>query len=313
MKESDLVSRRALLASATALLPAGALARDAAVGNGGKPDAVPVRRSNPKAVNLAGPALLEAFMKMSATTDGRIAIGWIDAVTYAFIEGETFPLYRLFAATWYQFKAASPDRFEGTSLEVAFFHDIDTGEPLKTLTMPRTGSVADVPLYRAGPSPGQVMLRREERREFGMARETRQGESFFRPGIALSRQWLSEVQRDGDSLLVREDIDTRVTPGDPAAPGFFYREWTVRRSPWDVVMDPRRTSAPVEVLYTGLAAFRPWMKMGATPGHTVQNGQGGKVERAEDLPDTVLALCRQHHPDLVNEPDKALRLKPKTG
>ncbi len=299
MGSQDMVSRRLVLGGAAALVPAAALARQDS-------DA----RSNPVAVPLAGPALLDAFMKLRASTDDAIVIGWMQAITHAIIEGETFPLYRLHAATWYRHRRVSPERFEGTSVEVAFFHDVRGGEPLRTLKMPRTGAVVDVPLYRAGPSPGAVMLHQQERREFTMAGETRQGEKFFRPGQAVSLQTVSEPHRDGDHFLVREDLDTRVTPGNSSTPSFFYREWTINKGPWDVVMDPRTHTAPTEVLYSALAAFRPWMKMGATPGHTTQNGRGGKVQRVEDLPDVILDLCRRHHPDLVNEPDKVLAQKP---
>ena len=248
-------------------------------------------------------------MKLRASTDGSITTGWMNAMTYAFIEGETFPLYRLLAATWARFEKAG-DRYRGSSLEIAFFLDPTSGQLLKSLTMPRTGQTVDVPLYRAGPSPSSVAVRADDRREFGMANETRSGTSFFRPGIAVSAQRLSQAERDGDMFQVREDLDTRVTPGDPAAPKFFYREWSIYRGDWNAVMNPRTASAQSQVIYSAATAYRPWMKMGATPGHTLQNGQGGKVQRAADLPAQLLALVREHHPDLLEAPEKALTLKP---
>jgi len=108
--------------------------------------------------------------------------------------------------------------FRGSSLEVATFHDIDTGEPLATLRMPRTGQVVDVPRYRSGPSKSEVVLHLEDEQPFGMARETKQGGSFFRPGVARRRVHVSEPERDGATFRVREDLDTRVIPGDPSAP-----------------------------------------------------------------------------------------------
>lgn len=266
--------------------------------------------SDPKPVALAGPALLEAFMKLRAATDGRIVIGWMDAVTYGFIEGETFPLYRLFAATWYRFRRATPDRYEGVQLEVATYHDIETGEVLKTLKMPRTGQVVEVPPFRSGPSQGAVELRREEERPLTLHRETREGERFFAQGLSKSREYVSQAERDGAHFIVREDLDTRVIPGDPAQPGFFYREWSTRRGPWDSVMDPRVASVDSEVFYTGMAAWRPWMKMTGVPGHTVQNGLGGKVDRFDQLPGRVAAQVRRLHPELVADPAKVLSAPP---
>jgi hypothetical protein len=311
-------TRRAVLgaAAAGASVAASVVASVAAIGGAsmrvharetapspGKPAAQP---SNPVAVPLAGPALLEAFMKLRAATDGRIVVGWMDALTYTFIEGETFPLYRLFAATWYRFRRTSPDRYDGVQLEIATFHDVVSGEPLTKLTMPRTGEVVDVPRYRAGPSQGKVVLSHDEETTFGMARETQQGSSFFRQGRARSRAWVSQPERDGDTFMVREDLDTRVVQDDAKVPGFFYREWSTRRAPWANVMNPRIASVDCEVLYTGMAAFRPWMKMTGIPGHTVQNGRGGKVDRFDALPARVQQICRQWHPDLVADPGKVL-------
>lgn len=256
-------------------------------------------------MSLAGPALLDAFMKMLARTDGRIAVGWMDGTTHAFIDGATFPLYRLFAATWYQYRRVSPDRFDGATIEVAFYHDIETGAPLESLRMPVTGTVVEVPRYRTGPTATKAVLHLDEERPFGMAPRGRAGGNFFRSGIARSRADITRPERDGAMFLVHESHDTRVIPDDPGAPGFFYREWTIRKAPWDVVMDPQTTGATTEVIYASLAAYRPWMKMEGVPGHTIQSGLGAKIQRVQDLPGRILDLCRKYHPDLVDEPEKA--------
>ncbi|MBP6514805.1 MAG: DUF1838 family protein [Steroidobacteraceae bacterium] len=257
--------------------------------------------SKPEPVALAGPALLEAYMKMRARTDGRVAPSWMDASTYAFIEGETFPLYRLFAATWYQYKRVSPDRYEGAAVEVAFYLDIETGEPLETLQMPRKGHVVTVPRYRAGPTKTSMELHSATEQPFGMAKE---GGAFFRAGVARSRTDVGHPTRDGKVFNVTDHHETRVIPDAPNAPGFFYSEWIIRRAAWDAVMDPRRASAPTEVVYSSVAAYRPWMKMEGVPGHTIQSGLGATVERVEDFPAGILELCRKYHPDLVEQPEK---------
>jgi hypothetical protein len=61
-----------------------------------------------------------------------------------------------------------------------------------------------------------------------------------------------------------------------------------------------------EVIYSAAAAFRPWMNMGKSPGHTLQNGIGGKVQRAADLPERILELVRTHQGDLLAQPGKLL-------
>lgn len=302
MNWNEPISRReALFATASVPLLGAGLVGAPAASAAGAPCSGLTLPSKPRPVDLAGPALLEALMKMRARTDGRVAAGWMDASTYAFIEGETFPLYRLFAATWYQYKRVSPDRFEGAAVEVAFYLDINTGEQLETLRMPRTGQVVNVPRYRAGPTKTAAQLHMLSEEPFGMAKE---GGSFFRAGVAKSRTDVGTPQRDGSLISIGESHETRVIPDAPKAPGFFYSEWTIRRASWDAVMDSRTASVPTEIVYSSLAAFRPWMKMEGTPGHTIQSGLGSKVDRTEDFPPQILELCRKYHPDLVDDPDK---------
>jgi hypothetical protein len=257
-------------------------------------------------LRLDDATLLEAFMKLRGSTDGRITIGWIDAVNYAFVEGETFPLYRLFAATWQRAERTAETTYAGRQIEIAFFLDMRTGEPLKQLTMPRTNRTVEVPLYRAGPSPSTHAVRHQQKREFEMQRETRQGASFFKGGVAYSEQYLSQPQRDGDRFSVRQDIATRVVPGDPAARPFFYREWTINDGSWAELSSPAVKSARCDIAYFATTAWRPWMQMGDVPGQTLQNGRGGKVGSAEELPPEIFALTRKHHPDVIDSAAKLL-------
>ena len=139
-----------------------------------------------RAVPLDDAALMHTFMKLRGATDGRLTIGWMDAVNYAFIDGETWPMYRLLAATWQTFRKASDTLYESRTLEIAHFIDMQTGALLQKLTMPVSGAVVDVPAYRAGPSNGKVALRLDETRDFRMASETKDGASFFRTGKAVA-------------------------------------------------------------------------------------------------------------------------------
>jgi hypothetical protein len=253
-------------------------------------------------VALDDAALMRTFMKLRGATDERLTIGWMDAVNYAFVDGETWPMYRLLAATFQTFRRSSDTLYQSRTLEVAHFVDIRTGALLQKLTMPVTGTVVDVPAYRAGPSDGKVALRLDETRDFGMASETAQGASFFRRGKAIAQQLVSEPQLEDGMFRVREDLNTRVLPAEPGQRGFFYREWTIWRGDWKALQDPAVHCVSTDVIYSAATAWRPWMKMGNAPGNTLQNGLGGKVERVEDLPPEVLRLTRQVHPDLVADP-----------
>ncbi|MFO1425433.1 MAG: hypothetical protein U1F11_00355 [Steroidobacteraceae bacterium] len=259
------------LAATTLLAPSTTAARERERGAGG------ARRGHAQPVALNDAALLTAFMKLRSSTDGRLTIGWMDAVTHAFIEGEAFPLYRLLAGTWARYEKQG-ERYVGTSLEIAFFLDPRTGELLKSLTMPRASAPVAVPLYRAGPSKSVVAVRAEERREFSMNREARDGQSFFRPGVAASVQYLSQPESDGERFSVREDLGTRVTTGE-GTPGFFYREFGIWRGPYAAVMNPRSACVETEVIYPAAAAFRPWMQMGSTPATRCRTGSAARCRR----------------------------------
>ena len=253
-------------------------------------------------LDLSDDEMLHYFVKLRSSLDDRVTMGWVDAVNYAFIDGVTYPLYRLLSTTIRQMRKVNDSLYKSVSLEVAMYMDIETGELLDKLTMPVTGNVVDVPLYRAGPSHMDMTIRADETTEFTMEEETVEGESFFVSGQAESQRFISLPQRRGDDFYIRQDISARVFPPGQTAPSFFYREWTINQGSWQALADPSVISAPVDLAYIANTAFRPWMRMGDTPGHTVQNGRGGKAEAPEGLPVELHRLVKLHHPDLIEDP-----------
>ncbi len=253
-------------------------------------------------LDLSDDEMLHYFIKLRSSLDDRVTMGWVDAVNYAFVDGVTYPLYRLLSTTIRQMRKVNDSLYKSVSLEVAMYMDIETGELLDKLTMPITGNVVDVPLYRAGPSHMDMTIRADETTEFTMEDETVEGESFFVSGQAESKRFISLPQRRGDDFYIRQDISARVFPPGQTAPSFFYREWTINQGSWKALADPSVISAKVDVAYIANTAFRPWMQMGDTPGHTVQNGRGGKAESPDGLPVELLRLVELHHPDLIEDP-----------
>ncbi len=263
------ISRRQLLTTSAAasvaasLAPAGAAARSPA-------------SHTPEDLAWSGTQMLDAFMKARSSLREEFTIGWVDASTYAIIAGETIPLYNLLAATWQRHRRVSDAAFEGKTLEVAFYLDAKTGTRLEKLTMPRTGAEVTVPNYRSGPSAGKLVVEESLHDDFNMASETQDGSKFWRNGTSHRAQKLSQPQRDGDDFLIRQVLGTRVTAQGSEKPVFFYHEWTINRAPWRDIMNPRVVTTQVEVQYSSIAAFRPWMQMQSVDGHTLQTGRGGK-------------------------------------
>ncbi|MYH33763.1 MAG: DUF1838 domain-containing protein [Gammaproteobacteria bacterium] len=253
-------------------------------------------------LNLSDDEMLYYFIKLRSSHDDRVTMGWVDAVNYAFIDGVTHPMYRLLSTTIRQMRKVNDSLYKSVSLEVAMYMDIETGELLDKLTMPVTGNVVDVPLYRAGPSHMDMTVRAEDTNDFTMQQETVDGESFFATGQVESQRFISLPQLRGDDFYIRQDISARVFPAGESRPSFFYREWTINQGSWAALSDPSLASVPVDVAYIANTAFRPWMQMGDTPGHTVQNGRGGKAFGPDELPVELHRLVKLHHPDLIEDP-----------
>ncbi len=257
-------------------------------------------------LELSDEEMLRMFVKIRGSLDDRVTMGWVDAVNYAFVEGVTYPMYRLLSTTLRQTQRVDDGLFKSVSLEVAMYVDIQTGELLDELTNPVTGKTITVPLYRAGPSHMDLVVRAEDTREFSMDRETRDGGSFFASGQVESQRFLSLPQRLGDDFFIRQDISARVFGPGESNPSFFYREWTSNRGSWTELSNPDLPMASSDLLYVANTAFRPWMQMGDTPGHTVQNGRGSRSDSWDALPVELQRLVRIHHPDLIEDPRAVL-------
>lgn len=253
-------------------------------------------------IALGDEALLTAFVKARYALDERITHGWMDAMTYAFVDGAVYPLYRLRAGTWVWLRRRDATHFEGRTLETAYFFDPRTDELLTRLTMPVTGRQVDVRPYRAGPSDFVVGVRQQTSGAFRMAGETRDGAAFFHPGTTQRSQALSQPVRERDRVYIREDLATRVRGEEGGRPRFFYAEWTITEMAWRDLRNPRLRSADSTLQYSAVAAFRPWMQMDGVPGHTLQNGRGGKAHRVQDFPPRFLEAVRRFDPDLLEDP-----------
>ncbi|MCY4256629.1 MAG: hypothetical protein OXE51_11045, partial [Gammaproteobacteria bacterium] len=97
-------------------------------------------------LDLSDDEMLRYFVKLRGSLDDRVTMGWVDAVNYAFIDGVTYPMYRLLSTTIRQTRKVDDSVYNSVSLEVAMYMDIETGKLLDQLAMPVTGNVVDVPL-----------------------------------------------------------------------------------------------------------------------------------------------------------------------
>jgi hypothetical protein len=121
-------------------------------------------------------SVLRTVSRMRGSEDGRITMGWLKARRFGVIDAELTPLMGMVTGTFSRYRLLEDGSTTGTSFELAFYTDLESGEVLDTLTMPYTGKTVKVPRLLLGPSRGtkrpvfhevEVMRDEEERTECG--------------------------------------------------------------------------------------------------------------------------------------------------
>lgn len=300
------IDRRALIgAGGAAMLGGGLLGRSAAsaatasgAGNVVGPASMPV--------SLSPEALLDSYVRLRARTDGRIAFGWLDALRYAVIDGEIFPLFRMLAFGVSRFRKVAADRYEAVMLEVAHYVDIDSRELVESMVMPGTGKTVAVPKYRTGPKAVAFGVNIDESETVGAGIPRAQLQAFAPVGDVRLQRAVSDPRLEQGQYCVRHEEYGRVTPKDPAAARIFYREWTQWSGAAGPALDPKLASVPHHLSYAALTSWRPWMQMGTVKGHTAENGRGAKMASLDELPEDIRRLTEKLHPDVLENPERAL-------
>lgn len=82
----------------------------------------------------------------------------------------------------------------------------------------------------------------------------------------------------------------------------FYKESTIWTAPAAEVLDSTVPRVDAGLSYSAMTSWRPWMKVGDLPGHTMSNGFGGKAATIQDLPADFLKYTKQRHPDVLQDP-----------
>lgn len=74
------------------------------------------------------------------------------------------------------------------------------------------------------------------------------------------------------------------------------------------LLDRTSPSAAVQISWTRIGQWLPWMRMGKRPGHLVYHCAGYKLKNGvEDLPHELRKFVETRHPEYLNTPDKFTR------
>ena len=264
-------------------------------------------------LDLQNPAdLVTAVVKMRCSTDGNLRFGWLKAKRLSYIDGEVAPLLDLLAGTVSRAVQTADGVYDLTLLETTYYLDSNTGELLDELAMPATGNVVKVPLYRSGPKTITVESSSETSEEStggaGVVAENsekRRGQFAPRGSVRLERS-VGPALIDGETVWIRTEEYGRVAPASADESPVFYRESATWQGRMAELTDVAVHSAWTALSYSAATSWRPWMQMGDVKGHTMSNGIGGKVDRIDAMPDVWLQLTAKHHPDILDNPRKAL-------
>jgi hypothetical protein len=299
------MDRRELLAGSMSALGLAAVGSSAAT-----PPPFATAHAIQVAGRLRGPALLEAFVRMRGRTDGRPAYGWLRSQRSAVIDGEVTPLCGVVAGAVQRFERLSEDTCEATILEVAHYTHPVTGELLESVTMPGTGRSVPVPKYRFGPIKARFAVALDEWEEFDPPQGGSGATQFVPKSSVHLLRSIEPAAAVGDHVTLRTNEYGRVYPDRSKAPTVYYREWMVWRARAADLARPGTISVPADNAYTALTSWRPWMQMGAIPGHTIDSGHGARASGWSDCPPEFLEMTRRLHPDVLDDPELALRMPP---
>jgi hypothetical protein len=270
-------------------------------------------KANPVTLDLNSPSdLVRAVIKMRSSTNGSLRFGWLRAKRFSYIDGEIAPLHDLLAGTISQATPKADGTYDVNVLETTYYIDSNTGELLRTLRMPGTGKVVDVPLYRSGPKIVTIGSRTETSEVSSgdagvVAGDGVNSRAPFAPkGAVRLERSVGPAFTQGDTVWIRTEEYGRVSPASSQESSVFYRESATWQGRLQEIQDPQVHSAWTALAYSAATSWRPWMQMGDITGHTMSNGIGGKVNDIKDMPLAWLRLTEKHHPDLLEDPARAL-------
>jgi hypothetical protein len=248
---------------------------------------------------------LTTVMRLRGSADGALSMSYLQAVRELVVDGEVMPFCSLnaFVLARYVPKGAL---YEAQILEVTYYLDPQTGALLDQFKFPGAQAPVRVPKYRTGPITVRFAQGLDEWEQVNPGNKGEASADFAPPSSVRLQRSVGQPWLDGNRLFIRSDEYGRAYVDKAKAPAVFYREWIVWRGDVNTILTSDAPSLPSEYSYAAMSSWRPWMKMGNTNGHTVSNGRGRKIAALEELPEGFYALLKEHDPDVLEDPEKAL-------
>lgn len=227
-------------------------------------------------------------MMLRAALDDKLTMSWVSARYYGVVEARMDPLFAVVSAVFSRCRRLADGSYEVVNAEVAWFTDPVTGKALETYRNPYTGEDVTVPIGGYAPSK----LRFGSDMELHLAKPV--------PGLRMEHEVLPFDVR-GDDLWITERTRTEATIPGVDKP-FRYSESNTFHASRKAMEARGATRVPVQVSFTNVCSWRPWMKMGDRPGHLTATGVGGHNASWEEMPPAWIEATRERRPEILKDP-----------
>ncbi|MDG1463408.1 MAG: DUF1838 family protein [Gammaproteobacteria bacterium] len=243
--------------------------------------------------------LLNAQVKLRGSLDGAAVFWFMRGTQYGVVDLEPTPFYNLCNGSYQRITQIDDDVYQITMLELSYFTDLKTGEPLREFTNPYNGETCQMPEEIFGPN------------KVGLTLEGLQPPEQFPFGTLTFDGDLGPAYALGDDFWIREETKVRMLSKNPAFGDYLYNEIVNYHGSLKDISDPAIANASATINYHTTSNFRPWMKMGRIVGNLESQATGKKIVSLENFPADYLQLAQQHHPEFISDPIAVLDAPPK--
>jgi len=235
---------------------------------------------------------LRRFVKMRGALDGRLVIGCVSGRYDGVVDGQVTPLFGVVSAVFSLYRRQGAG-FEVASLEQAYYTDLQSGQALEHFKNPYSGETVTVPVYSE--APGLVFVGPD------LVFHTPKPPG---PGVHVAHA-ARGPEIFGDDIVFVEQVSVTVDAAHGGVP-FTYRDNTVLRAQAHAVDRLDTQSTPSQTTFDAVVSWRPWLNMGARPGHMEALGYGGFGVSPASLPAAWVTATERARPSLLKNPERVV-------
>jgi hypothetical protein len=237
---------------------------------------------------------LDAYVRLRGRTDGKPAYMWYRATIFAKVEGEPgVPIFNVEGCAWSRATRLEDGRWKLDNVEAGYYLDRATGQPLDTWVNPINGLTCRIQHYRSF------------QHVIATADNVERAEANNVPGLSFVGT-VPQATVLGDQIWMSEDLQVKAPnkPKESFADPLEYTgpfitstslaTWCGRLSD---LANPKLGFVPATLSYQTINSWRPWLRMGTTPGVFTWRMQGVKLPRREDIGAEFRARVVKDYPD----------------